>query len=90
MGENLESSKEMQIFQTATEKLSRVSLEKLSSIEGFYLNDFHRQNSMAAMKEVRRMSLHPYTREQKLQQILEFKNHSITKKNANEERRRRQ
>ncbi len=34
-----------------------------------YINDFHRKNSMAAQREVHRMSLHPYSREQKLEQI---------------------
>ncbi len=31
-----------------------------------YINDFHRQNSMGAVKEVKSMLLHPYSREQKL------------------------
>lgn len=54
-----------------------------------YINDFHRQNSMAAQREVQRMSLQPYSREQMLQQIEEFRNHSTTKKSANEERRKK-
>ena len=33
-----------------------------------YINDFHRKNSMAAQREVALMSLHPYSREQKVQQ----------------------
>ena len=57
--------------------------------DGLYINDFHRANSMAAQREVQRMSLHPYSREQMLQQIESFKNHSVSKKNANEERRRK-
>ena len=44
--------------------------------DGLYINDFHRANSMAAQREVQRMSLHPYSREQKLEQIERFKNHS--------------
>ena len=57
--------------------------------DGLYINDFHRANSMAAQREVQRMSLHPYSREQMLQQIESFKNHSVSKKNANEDRRRK-
>ncbi len=38
-------------------------------MDGLYINDFHRSNSMAALREVKRMSLHPYSREQKLRQI---------------------
>ena len=60
-----------------------------SSVDGWYINDFHRANSMAAQREVQRMSLHPYSREQMLQQIESFKNHSISKQNANEERRKK-
>ena len=45
-----------------------------------YINDFHRANSMAAQREVQQMSLHPYSREQKLEQIERFKNHSDLKK----------
>ena len=47
-----------------------------SSAEGWYINDFHRANSMAAQREVQRMSLHPYSREQKLEQIERLKKHS--------------
>lgn len=39
------------------------------SQEGLYINDFHRRNSMAALREVLRMLLHPCSREQKLMQI---------------------
>ena len=38
-------------------------------MDGLYINDFHRSNSMAAQREVRLMSLHPFSREQKLRQI---------------------
>ena len=48
--------------------------------DGLYINDFHRANSMAAQREVQRMSLHPYSREQMLEQIERFKNHSDLKK----------
>lgn len=32
---------------------------------GLFINDYHRQSSMAAMREVLMMSLHPYSRVQK-------------------------
>ena len=48
--------------------------------DGLYINGFHHANSMAAQREVQRMSLHPYSREQKLEQIERFKNHSDLKK----------
>ena len=38
-------------------------------MDGLYINDFHRSNSMAAQREARLMSLHPFSREQKLRQI---------------------
>ena len=41
--------------------------------DGLYINDFHRANSMAAQREVQRMSLHPYSREQMLEQIERLK-----------------
>ena len=44
-------------------------MQNNSSHKGLYISDFHRQNSMAAQWEALRMSLHPYSREQKLQQI---------------------
>ncbi len=55
-----------------------------------YINDFHRANSMAAQREVQQMSLHPYSREQKLEQIERFRNNSDLKNKANEERRRKE
>lgn len=36
-------------------------------MEDLHLNNFHRQNSVAAQREVARMILHPYTREQKIE-----------------------
>ena len=39
------------------------------SADGLYINDFHRENSMAAQRAVKQMSLHPYSREQKITQI---------------------
>ena len=59
--------------------------------DGLYINDFHRANSMAAQREVQRMSLHPYSREQKLEQIASIRQHSaISKESANWERSRKQ
>ena len=45
--------------------------------ESWFINDFHRKNSMAAQREVQQMSLHPCSREQKLAQIQRIKQHSI-------------
>ena len=54
---------------------------------GLYINDFHRQNSMAAQREVLRMSLHQYSREQKLKQIEMLHQMSmISKERSNAER----
>jgi hypothetical protein len=54
---------------------------------GLYINEFHRQNSMAAQREVLRMSLHPYSREQKVAQIEELHRMATTsKENSNAER----
>ncbi len=58
-------------------------------MDGLYINDFHRSNSMAAQREVQRMSLHPYSREQMLQQIADIQGNSTSKKSANEERRKK-
>jgi hypothetical protein len=60
------------------------------SAGNLYINDFHRKNSMAAQREVRRMSLHPYSREQKIQQIMSLKGSLVSKENANKERNRLQ
>ena len=52
-----------------------------------YINDFHQLNSTAAQREVRLMSLRPYSRQQKLEQIHSIKNQSRTsKENANMQR----
>ena len=54
---------------------------------GWFINDFHRKNSMAAQREVQQMSLHPCSREQKLAQIARIRQHSAaTKERANLER----
>ncbi len=62
-------------------------MQSYLSMDDLYINDFHRLNSMAAQREVQRMSLHPYSREQKLTQIAEL--HlmaTISKENSNAER----
>ena len=51
-----------------------------------YTNDFHRQNSMGAVKEVESMLLHPYSREQKLPQINSLRQNTVSKENCNLER----
>ena len=59
------------------------------SAEGLYINDFHRSSSMAALREVQRMSLHPYSRQQKLEQIKQLSASSQTsKKSLNAQRSR--
>ena len=56
-------------------------------MDGLYINDFHRSNSMAAQREVQRMSLHPYSREQKIRQIESLHEQSmISKEQSNKER----
>ena len=53
-----------------------------------YINDFHRSNSMAAQREVQRMSLQPYSREQKLMQIQSLRESRISKECSNAERKK--
>ena len=58
-----------------------------SLVGSWYINDFHRKNSMAALREMQQMSLHPCSREQKLAQIARIRQHSsTTKESANLER----
>ena len=54
----------------------------------YYLNAIHRANSMAAQREMASMLLHPYSREQKLQQINSLRQKSVSKESANEQRRK--
>ena len=51
-----------------------------------YTNDFHRQNSMGAVKEVESMLLHPYSREQKLAQINSLRQKAVSKESSNLQR----
>ena len=68
-------------------------MQNYFSMDGLYINeedrysqefvtDFHRLNSMAAQREVQHMSLHPYSREQKLAQIAELHLMSMTSKES--------
>lgn len=61
-------------------------MQKNLSVGSLYINDFHRLNSMDAQREVRVMSLHPYSREQKLKQIMTLKESRTSKESSNAER----
>ena len=66
-----------------------IIMQNYLSMDGLYINDFHRSNSMAAQREVQRMSLHPYSRQQKLAQIAELHHMATTsKEKSNAERNR--
>ena len=60
-------------------------MQNNSVLERFYINDFHRQNSMGAVKEVESMLLHPYSREQKLAQINSLHQKAVSKESSNSE-----
>ena len=60
----------------------------ISKLEEYAENDFHRQSSMAALREVQIMSLHPYSREQKLNQINSLRQKAASKESSNAERRK--
>lgn len=51
-----------------------------SVLEKSYINDFHRQSSLAALKGEQYMLLHPYSREQKLAQINSLRQNNRIKK----------
>ncbi len=69
---------------------NQILMQQNSLAGGWYINDFHRRNSMAAQREVMQMSLHPCSREQKLAQIANLRQHSATtKESANAERSRK-
>ena len=57
-------------------------MQNNSVLERSYINDFHRQNSMGAVKEVESMLLHPYSREQKLAQINSLRQKALSKENC--------
>ena len=60
-------------------------IQNNSVLERSYINDFHRQNSMGAVKEVESMLLHPYSREQKLAQINSLRQKAVSKESSNSE-----
>ena len=60
-------------------------MQNNSVLERSYINDFHRQNSMGAVKEVESMLLHPYSREQKLAQINSLHQKAVSKESSNSE-----
>lgn len=60
-------------------------MQNNSVLERSYINDFHRQNSMGAVKEVESMLLHPYSREQKLAQINSLRQKAVSKESSNSE-----
>ena len=64
-------------------------MQNNSVLERSYINDFHRQNSMDAVKEVESMLLHPYSREQKLAQINSLRQNTVSKESSNSERSKR-
>lgn len=64
-------------------------MQNNSVLERSYINDFHRQSSMGAVKEVESMLLHPYSREQKLAQINSLRQDTVSKENSNLERSRK-
>ena len=67
--------------------INSILMQNSLSAEGLYINDFHRENSMAAQRAVRQMSLHPYSREQKIAQIQMLRRLSASsKESANAER----
>ena len=64
-------------------------MQNNSVLERSYINDFHRQNSMGAVKEVESMLLHPSSREQKLAQINSLRQKAVSKESSNSERSKR-
>ena len=60
------------------------------STSNYYLNATHQANSMTAQREVASMLLHPYSREQKLQQINSLRQKAASKEIVNEQRRKQQ
>ena len=55
-------------------------MQNNSVLERSYINDFHRQSSLAAVKGEQYMLLHPYSREQKLAQINSLRQKAVSKR----------
>ena len=60
-------------------------MQNNSVLEKSYINDFHRQSSLAALKGEQYMLLHPYSREQKLAQINSLRQKAVSKESSNSE-----
>ena len=58
-------------------------MQNNSVLERSYINDFHRQSSLAALRGKQHMLLHPYSREQKLAQINSLHQNTASKENSN-------
>ena len=65
---------------------NQLIMQNNSVLERSYINDFHRQSSLAALKGEQYMLLHPYSREQKLAQINSLRQNTVSKENSNLER----
>lgn len=65
-----------------------MNMQTDSHVVSYYINDFHRQNSMAVLRQVMRTSLRPLSREQMLAQIQSLKEKTHSKDSANAERRK--
>lgn len=59
-------------------------MQHISSLTDFYSNATQKTNSLAVQLEVLSMSLHPYSREQKLHQIDSLRQSSTSKESSNE------
>ena len=64
-------------------------IQNNSVLERSYINDFHRQSSLAALKGEQYMLLHPYSREQKLAQINSLRQKAVSKESSNLQRSRK-
>ena len=82
-----ESKEQRMLGYYALTKKGRMKFNN-SSATGWFMNDFHRSNSMAAQREVQRMSLQPYSREQKLMQIASLRQSTVSKESSNAQRNR--
>lgn len=64
-------------------------MQNNSVLERSYINDFHHQSSLAALKGEQYMLLHPYSREQKLAQINSLRQKAVSKESCNLRRSRK-
>ena len=65
-------------------------MQNNSSMDNFYSNATQKTNSLAVQLEVLYMSLHPYSREQKLHQINSLRQNTVSKEYSNRQRRNQQ